>query len=55
MNILSIEHEQKSISHERTFADVTSKQFLKEKLFKLSGKACQELRDKGWASINYKY
>lgn len=45
---LTIEREQKSISHESTFADVTNKHFLKEKLFKLTGKACQELRDKGW-------
>jgi DNA polymerase-4 len=53
---LSIEHEQKSISHERTFLDVTSKKFLKEKLFKLTGKVCQELRDKGWeaSTINIK-
>ena len=48
--------EQKSISHERTFNDVTSKQFLKEKLFKLTGKVCQEVRDKGWqaSTINIK-
>jgi len=48
--------EQKSISHERTFGDVTSKQFLKEKLFKLTGKVCQEIRDKGWeaSTINIK-
>ncbi|MCH9028268.1 MAG: DNA polymerase IV [Bacteroidetes bacterium] len=48
--------EQKSISHERTFSDVTSKQFLKEKLFKLTGKVCQEVRDKGWqaSTINIK-
>ena len=45
---LVIEHEQKSISHERTFADVTSKEFLKEKLFYLAGKVCQELRDMDW-------
>jgi len=53
---LTIEHEQKSISHERTFKDVTSKQYLKEKLFKLTGKTCQELRDKGWeaSTINIK-
>lgn len=53
---LSIGHEQKSISHERTFKDVTSKQYLNEKLFKLTGKACQELRDKGWeaSTINIK-
>ncbi len=53
---LSIEREQKSISHERTFKDVTSKQYLKEKLFKLTGKVCQELRDKGWeaSTINIK-
>ncbi len=53
---LSIEREQKSISHERTFSDVTSKQFLKEKLFKLTGKVCQEVRDKGWeaSTINIK-
>jgi DNA polymerase-4 len=49
-------YEQKSISHERTFADVTSKQFLKEKLFKLTGKVCQELRDMNWlaSTINIK-
>jgi DNA polymerase-4 len=53
---LTVEHEQKSISHERTFADVTSKKFLKEKLFKLTGKVCQELRDKNWltSSVNIK-
>ena len=53
---LAVEHEQKSISHERTFADVTSKKFLKEKLFKLTGKVCQELRDKNWlaSSVNIK-
>jgi DNA polymerase-4 len=53
---LTIEHEQKSISHERTFADVTSKQFLKKKLFKLTGKVCQELRDMNWlaSTINIK-
>ncbi len=53
---LTIEHEQKSISHERTFADVTSKKFLKEKLFKLTGKVCQELRDLNWltSSVNIK-
>ena len=45
-------YEQKSISHERTFADVTSKQFLKEKLFKLTGKVCQELRDMDWLASN---
>ncbi len=43
---LSVEREQKSISHERTFKDVTSKQFIKNKLFELTGKVCQELRDK---------
>ena len=50
------EYEQKSISHERTFSDITSKQFLKEKLFKLTGKVCHELRDKGWqaSTINIK-
>ena len=49
-------HEQKSISHEKTFKDVTSKQFLKNKLFELTGKVCQELRDKGWqaSTINIK-
>jgi DNA polymerase-4 len=48
--------EQKSISHERTFADVTNKQILKERLFKLTGKVCQELRDKGWqaSTVNIK-
>jgi DNA polymerase-4 len=48
--------EQKSISHERTFSDVTNKQILKERLFKLTGKVCQELRDKGWqaSTINIK-
>ncbi|MBT8377607.1 MAG: DNA polymerase IV [Ignavibacteria bacterium] len=53
---LTFIHEQKSISHERTFADVTSKKFLKEKLFKLTGKVCQELRDKNWftSSVNIK-
>ncbi|MEE9449164.1 MAG: DNA polymerase IV [Ignavibacteriaceae bacterium] len=53
---LTLEREQKSISHERTFKDVTSKQYLKEKLFKLTGKICQELRDKGWeaSTINIK-
>ena len=53
---LTFEREQKSISHERTFKDVTSKQYLNEKLFKLTGKACQELRDKGWeaSTINIK-
>jgi len=56
---LTVEWEQKSISHERTFADVTNKHFLKEKLFKLTGKACQELRDNGWqastVSIKLRY
>jgi DNA polymerase-4 len=53
---LTLDREQKSISHERTFKDVTSKQYLKEKLFELTGKACQELRDKGWeaSTINIK-
>jgi DNA polymerase-4 len=53
---LSVEHEQKSISHERTFSDVTSKIFLKDKLFNLTGKVCQELRDKGWqaSTVNIK-
>jgi len=54
---LTIEREQKSISHERTFSeDVTSKEFIKEKLFKLTGKICQELRDMGWqaATVNIK-
>jgi DNA polymerase-4 len=53
---LSVEREQKSISHERTFKDVTSKQFLKNKLFELAGKVCQELRDNGWqaSTINIK-
>lgn len=45
---LTIEREQKSISHERTFSDVTSKDFLKEKLFYLTGKVCQEMRNMGW-------
>jgi len=45
---LTIKYEQKSISHERTFKDVTSKLYLKEKLFKLTGKVCQELRDNNW-------
>jgi DNA polymerase-4 len=49
---LVIEHEQKSISHERTFADVTSKELLKEKLFYLTGKVCQELRDMDWLASN---
>jgi len=53
---LSVEHEQKSISHERTFSDVTSKKFLKDKLFTLTGKVCQELRDNGWqaSTVNIK-
>jgi DNA polymerase-4 len=53
---LTVEHEQKSISHERTFSDVTSKKFLKDKLFTLTGKVCQELRDKGWqaSTVNIK-
>jgi len=53
---LTIEREQKSISHERTFSDVTSKEFLKEKLFYLTGKVCQEIRDLGWqaATVNIK-
>jgi len=53
---LTIEREQKSISHEKTFTDVTNKHFLKEKLFKLTGKACQELRDNGWqaSTVNIK-
>ncbi len=53
---LTIEREQKSISHERTFSDVTSKEFIKEKLFNLTGKVCQELRDLGWqaATVNIK-
>jgi DNA polymerase-4 len=53
---LTIEREQKSISHERTFSDVTSKEFLKEKLFKLTGNVCQELRDMGWeaSTVNIK-
>lgn len=53
---LSVEHEQKSISHERTFSDVTGKKFLKDKLFDLTGKVCQELRDKGWqaSTVNIK-
>lgn len=46
---LTIEREQKSISHERTFKeDMTNKNFVREKLFYLTGKVCQELRDKGW-------
>ena len=53
---LTVEREQKSISHERTFKDVTNKQFLKNKLFELTGKVCQELRDKGWqaSTLNIK-
>ena len=53
---LTIEREQKSISHERTFSDVTSKEFLKEKLFKLTGNVCQELRNMGWgaSTVNMK-
>jgi DNA polymerase-4 len=53
---LTIEREQKSISHERTFSDVTSKDFLKEKLFYLTGKVCQEIRDMGWeaSTVNIK-
>ncbi len=53
---LTIQWEQKSISHERTFADVTSKEFLKEKLFYLTGKVCHELREMGWqaATISIK-
>ena len=53
---LTVEREQKSISHERTFKDVTSKQFLKSKLFELTGKVCQDLRNKGWqaSTINIK-
>jgi len=45
---LTIEREQKSISHERTFKDVTNRKFLKDKLFELTGKVCQELRDNNW-------
>jgi len=56
---LVLEHEQKSISHERTFSDVTSKEFLKEKLFYLTGKVCKEIRDLGWeastVSIKLRY
>ncbi len=54
---LTIKYEQKSISHERTFGeDVTSKQFLKEKLFKLTQMVCQDLRDIDWlaSTINIK-
>jgi DNA polymerase-4 len=53
---LTIEREQKSISHERTFSDVTSKDFLKEKLFSLTGMVCQEMRDMGWqaSTVNIK-
>jgi DNA polymerase-4 len=43
---LTIQHEQKSISKETTFGeDVTSRQFIKEILFNLTGKVCQTLRD----------
>jgi DNA polymerase-4 len=56
---LTVQWEQKSISHERTFADVTSKEFLKEKLFYLTGKVCHELREMDWqvatVSIKLRY
>lgn len=46
---LTVEREQKSISKENTFGeDVTSKEFIKNELFKLTGKVCQTLRDSGW-------
>jgi DNA polymerase-4 len=51
---LNGKHEQKSISHERTFSDVTSKKYLKDKLFKLTGKVCQEMRDNGWQASTIK-
>jgi DNA polymerase IV len=48
---LSVEHEQKSISKETTFGtDVTSKETLKDVLFNLTGKVCQNLRDNNWQS-----
>lgn len=54
---LTIHHQQKGISHERTFGeDITSQEFIKDKLFYLTCKVCQEVRDKGWeaSTINIK-
>jgi len=42
---LSVEHEQKSISKERTFEDVIDKEKIINILFKLTGQVCQLLRD----------
>jgi DNA polymerase IV len=48
---LSVGHKQKSISKETTFSsDITSRETLKEVLFKLTGKVCQSLRDNNWQS-----
>ncbi len=48
---LTVEHERKSISKERTFSeDVVEKEILEKMLFTLTGKVCQKLREKGWKS-----
>lgn len=48
---LTLEHERKSISKERTFSeDVLDKVILEKMLFTLTGKVCQKLREKGWKS-----
>lgn len=50
---LSVEYRQKGISKESTFSrDITSRDTLKDILFRLTGKVCQSLRDKNYqASI----
>ena len=45
---LSVEHEQKSISKERTFEDVVDKEKISNILFKLTGQVCQLLRDSNY-------
>ena len=45
---LSVEHEQKSISKERTFEDVVDREIILNILFKLTGQVCQLLRDSNY-------
>lgn len=48
-DILNSPHERKSISHERTFKqDIINKREVEQILFKLTGMACQSIREKKW-------
>ena len=53
---LTVENMNKKAFHTKQhLEDVTSNEFLKEKLFELTGKVCQKLRDMNWMASTIQY